>query len=169
MCGEEDSDDIPRAKKCDGEERWERVQERYEALKKQHGTKYSGPQYRFWAEALEVGLHSNVEDPPRGRMFEGSAAKGSKKPNEFKEAITDLAKVITGVMQKGQKTTPLRSSPMKQVHTSPNVSRPLKVAELQSKYIQQVKDLHGLNEVGAISQEDFEEQKRVVLEQVTSS
>ena len=40
------------------------------------------------------------------------------------EAITDLAKVITGVMQKGHKTPPLRSSPMKQVGMSPNVSRP---------------------------------------------
>ena len=60
---EEDGDDIPRAKKkkCDGEKRRERVQERYEALKKQHGTKYSGPQYCFWVEALEVGLHSNME------------------------------------------------------------------------------------------------------------
>ena len=39
VCSEEDSDDIPRAKKkFDSEERQERVQKRYEALKKQHGT-----------------------------------------------------------------------------------------------------------------------------------
>ena len=48
---------------------------------------------------------------------------------------------------------------MKQMDTSLNVSRPLKVAELKSKYIQQVKDLFGLYEVGAISQEDFDQQK----------
>ena len=45
-------------------------------------------------------------------------------------------KTFTGVMQKGHKTPPLRSSPMKQVDMSPNVSRPLKAAELKSKYIQ---------------------------------
>ena len=44
----------------------------------------------------------------------------------------------------------------------------LKAAELKSKYIQQVKDLHGLYEVGAISQEDFEQQKHLILEQMTS-
>ena len=107
-----------------------------------------------WAEALKVGLHSKVEeDSPHGRMIEGSAAKGSKKPDEFKEAITDLAKIMTDhVMQKGHKTPPLRNSPMKQVDTSPNVSMPLKAAEVKSIYIQQVKDLHGLDEVGATYQ-----------------
>ena len=104
-----------------------------------------------------MGLHSKVEEEsPRGRMFEGSAAKGSKKPDEFKEAITDLAKIMTDhVMQKGHKTPPLRNSPMKQVDTSPNVSMPLKAAEVKSIYIQQVKDLHGLDEVGATYQSVF--------------
>ena len=111
---EEESDEIvPKAKKKkqDGEERRERVQERFESLKKRHGNQYSAPQYRFWAEALEVGFHTSVEDPPRGRMFEGTA-KTSKKPNEFKEAFTDMAKVVTSVIQTGYKTPPLRSSPV---------------------------------------------------------
>ena len=168
---EDDHESMPKTKKKKSdvvEDRQQRVQARFEELKKKHGTSFTSPQYRFWAEALEVGLHTSVDDPPRGRMFEGTAAKGSKKPNEFKEAITDLAKVITGAMQTGCKTPPLRRSPMKQMDTSPNVSRPLKVAELKSKYIQQVKDLFGLYEVGAISQEDFDQQKALILEQMSS-
>lgn len=144
------------------------TKKRYKALKKQHGNKYSAPQHQFWAEALEVGLHSNVEDPPCGHMFEGSATKGSKKPDESKEVITDLAKVITGVIQKDHKTPQLRRNPIKQADTPPNVSRLLEAAELKPKYVQQVKDLHALYEVGAISQEDYEQQKRLIIEQITS-
>ena len=100
-------------------------------------------------------------------MLEGTAAKGSKKPNEFKEAITNLAKVITAAIQTGCKTPPFRSTPGSQ-WTPPNVSRPLKEVELKSKYIQQVQDLFDLYEVGAISQEDFDRQKALILEQMSS-
>ena len=119
---EEDSEDFivqkAKKKKYDVEERRERVQARFEDLKKQHGTQYTGPQYRFWAEALEVGLHCSVDDPPHGRMFESSTKSDSKKPNELKEAFTYLARVITGAIQTtGHKTPPLRSSPLKQLDT----------------------------------------------------
>ena len=85
----------PKKKKLDAKERQESVQSRFEELKKTHGTKYTSPQYRFWAEALEVGLHTSVKDPPRGRMFEGTE-KNSRKPTELKEltllSVNELSK-----------------------------------------------------------------------------
>ena len=49
----------------------------------------------------------------------------------------------------------LACSPLKQSDAvSPNVSGPLKVADLKSKHIQQIKDLFSLYEVGALSQDD---------------
>ena len=114
-------------------------------------------------------MHSSVDDPPHGRMFQSSTKSASKKPNELKEAFTDLAKDITGAIQTtGHRTPPLRSSPLKQLDTSPSISKPLRVAELKSKYIQQVKDLFSLYEVGALSQEDFDHQKGLILEQMSS-
>ena len=65
----------PKKKNLDAEERQDSVQSRFDELKKTHGTKYTSSQYRFWAEALEVGLHTSVKDPPRGRMFEGTENK----------------------------------------------------------------------------------------------
>ena len=63
---------------------------------------------RYWRWAYT----QNVEDPPHGCMFEGSAAKGSKKPNEFKEAITDLAKVIANRCDaEGSQDTPIKEQP----------------------------------------------------------
>ena len=95
---EDDIEIAPKTKKrrSDAEERQERVQAKFEDLKKRHGTKYTSPQYRFWAEALEVGLHTSTDDPPRGRMFEGP--KTCKKPSELKEAFTELAKTLTDVV-----------------------------------------------------------------------
>ena len=77
---EDDCEIAPKIKKqrSNAEERQERVQARFEDLKKSHGTKYTSPQYRFWAEALEVGLHTSTDDPPHGRMFE--SAKVARSP-----------------------------------------------------------------------------------------
>ena len=63
---------------------------------------------------------------------------------------------------------PLTTSPQKQNGTSPNVSRSLKIADPKSKYIQQIKDLFCLYEVGALSQEDFDRQKAIILDQMES-
>lgn len=104
----------------------------------------------------------SVDDPPHSRIFESTQA--TKKTSELKEAYTELGKTITGVVRMGQRT-PLTKNPLKQDDAvPPNVSRLLKVADLKSKYIQQIKDLFGLGEVGALSQEgDFDQQKGIVL------
>ena len=57
-------------------------------MKKSHSIEYTFPQYRFWAEALEVGLYTSTDDPPRGQMFDGT--KTCKKPSKLKEALTLL-------------------------------------------------------------------------------
>ena len=87
------------------EERQEQVQAKFEDLKKRHGTKYTSPQYRFWAETLEVGLHKSTDDPPRGQMFE--RPKTCKKPSELNEAFTELVKTLTDVVRGGHKIPPL--------------------------------------------------------------
>ena len=88
-------------------------------------------------------------------------------PSELKEAFTELAKTLTDVVRTGHRTPPLTSSPLKQSDAlSPNVSRPLKVADLKSKYIQQIKDLFSLYEVGALSQDNFDRQKSIIFEQM---
>lgn len=68
---EDDVEIAPKTKKWRSEavERQERVQAKFEDLKKRHGTKYTSPQYKSWADSLEVGLHTNTDNHPRGRMF----------------------------------------------------------------------------------------------------
>ena len=67
---EHDHESMPKTKKkkADVVDRQQRVQARLEELKK-HGTSFTSPQYRFWAEALEVGSHTSVDDPPPARLY----------------------------------------------------------------------------------------------------
>ena len=62
------ADEIPstskRRKTTMVQEKRVRVEAIYQELKSMHGGKYSGPQCRLWAEAIDVGRHSSTEEPP---------------------------------------------------------------------------------------------------------
>ena len=47
-----------------------------------------------------------------------------------------------------------------------NYSSPGKIADIRAKYIQQIKELHSLFESGALTETEFLDQKRPVLEQL---
>ena len=66
---------------------------------------------------------------------------------------------------KGHRTPPLASSPIKQNDVvTPNVSIPLKVADLKSEYIQQIKNLLACTQFEP-GQNGFNRQKGIILEQ----
>ena len=39
-------------------------------LKEKHSNQYTLVQYRIWAETMESGQHSSVENPPTGTFFQ---------------------------------------------------------------------------------------------------
>ena len=149
-CDSEEVPDIPptssaKRKKSLVEEKRERVQGIFEDLKGLHQTKYTAPQYRLWAEAIDIGQHVSRETPPLGTMFQrcGATPVWSSK-NELSEAFTELAKSVSSAI--GGKRTPPNQSPPKE-HRS---ITPAKAAALKTTYINQIKDLHDLFESGAI-------------------
>ena len=106
------------------EEELERVDELVDELKSKHGTLYANIQYRVWAETIDSGHHSGVDSPPR-RKFKFQGRKGTK----------------------SSPSTPPRS----QQPRSEIVLTPGKTAQLCSTYIQQIKDLHSLVDIGGLS------------------
>ena len=123
------------------EERLERVDETVDELRKKHGSKFSAIQYRVWAETISSGRHSDLEHPPRGSFWRG---------NKGKESSPDL-----NVSPSASASTPICITPVK-------------AAELKSTYIRQIRELHSLLKIGAISSEGFEKQKDVILKQMDS-
>ena len=138
------------------EEKRERVEAIYQELRSKHGGRYSGPQCRLWAEAIDVGRHTSKEEPPLGTLFHNVTKSNN---SAMSEVFVDLAKTVISVL-KGNK------SPPKQVASSPACITPVRAAGLRSTFIQHIKDLHNLYEAGALSQDEYETQKGVVLRQM---
>ena len=138
------------------EERKEHVEEVKSELREKHGASYTPLQYTLWAEMVAVGTHKSLEDPPQVQMFTGKSRK-QKPESEMSTVFTELAKSVVNVL-----------SPQALAHpptTSGGVS-PNKLADIRSKYIQQMRELHSLYELGALTESEFQEQKKPILLQL---
>ncbi len=122
------------------EEKLERVDELVDELKSKHGATYTNIQYRVWAETMDTGRHRSMDSPPRGTFFKCQGRKGTK---------------------------PSHSPPPTAQQSSAEITlTPGKTAQLRSTYIQQIKDLHSLVDIGAISNEHFVKQRDILLQQM---
>ena len=92
-------------------------------------------------------------------MFTGYRAKKTSQVEVLSTAVTEMAKVMTGV--RSASATPTSSTPTTQTGISPG-----KIANLRSNYLQQMRDLHLLYESGALTDKEFCEQKIPILEQL---
>ena len=136
-------------KKSRHAEKLERVDENIDTLKSQHGLTYTNMQYRVWAEALDSGNHDSFDSPPKGSFFKSQGRKTKS----------------TALSASGSQST----STTTECHESGGTLSltPQKAAQLKSTYIQQIKELHSLQELGAITGEHFTKQRDILLEQMT--
>lgn len=132
------------------EERTSRVSELKAELRQKHGSKYSSVQYALWSEMIVGGTHENMDEPPLVPMFGAQRPRGRASAGNLTEVITDVADKIVSVLS--PVATPTRKS-------SGNCSSPSKSVELRGKYIQQLKDLVNLRDIGALTEEEYEEQR----------
>ena len=135
-------------KKTTYEDKQEMVDDTVDELRSKHGTKFTSLQYRVWAETILSGSHESLDDPPRGSFF------GCKGQVGKKAACSNVSSQ--------QPASPTSS------HSQPTglSLTPGKTAELRSTYIKQIKELHDLLEMGAITQEHFTKQRDSLLEQM---
>ena len=138
-------------KKTAYEEKQAMVDDTVDELRVKHGTKFTNLQYRVWAETIQSGSHESLDDPPRGSFF------GCKGQSTKKSTCTNVSS-----QPPASPASPTSSSAQS---TSLSLT-PGKTAQLQSTYIKQIKELHDLLEVGAITQEHFTKQRDNLLEQM---
>ena len=133
------------------DERRERVQSLFTELQQKHGKTYSHPQYRLWAEAYVSGGHNSTESPPRGSMFHVGT--------EVHSAGSDTTQISCSA--KASVTV----SPLKRPDCTHGTSlTPRSAASLKSTYIKQIKELHELLEIKAISESDYKTQRDVIIQ-----
>ena len=133
----------------------------YRELQEKHGSLYSGPQLRLWARMITAGTHDDKEDPPKVPMITGVVPKRQKQDtlsDALAGAATAFAKAFGG--------TPVQSpTPISSLPPTPSVGiSPGKAADIRMKNLQQLRFLQNLMEDRIISEQEFLEQKRIILD-----
>ena len=147
-------------------------------LKDKQGDKYSLPQLRLWARSIISGNHDSTEEPPDLPVITGVGVKKQKKQTlseALVEAATTFAGAVRGpdIRQTGgsnatvtvlsgstaaQTPTKVVSESERSVGLSPG-----RVTELRSKKLQELRDLQCLLDQGILTEEEFAEQKVLIL------
>ena len=83
--------------------------------------------------------------------------RGTKDILLLNEALTGLAKSIVGYLSPQPNTSRVTS-------TSCATLSPAKTAQLRSKYMEQLSDLVKLREIGALTNEEYDEQRQVIVD-----
>ena len=135
------------------EERASRVNEIKTKLRLIHGSKFSNVQYALWAEMILGGTHESTDDPPPVPMFGAQRPRGRSSTGNLADALTDVADKIASAL-----------SPVSARACSPSGQySPSKSVELRGKYMQQLKEMVNLRDIGALTSDEYEEQRSVVV------
>jgi len=104
-------------------------------------------------------LNRSLDEPPGIPAFSGR----QKQPNSVQvltTAMSEMAKNIASINAVPNKSDVVSSD------VTASIS-PVKVANLRASYLKQLRDLHQLLDCGAITQGEFADQKKPILEQLT--
>ena len=149
--GEDLSQDTsgPPKKKSASEERASRVNDLKAQLRRKHGPVYAPVQYAMWAEMIVGGGHDSMDEPPPTPMFGAARARGRTNAgvSNMTEAFTALAGSLAEVISPKQA----------------NSDSPTKAVNLRGKYIQQLKELVNLHDIGALTEDEYQEHRSAVV------
>ena len=127
------------------------------SLKHRDSNNYSAPQLRLWAKMIQSGNYDDYDDPPRVPQITGIV---SNRKESLTEAITGAAVAVAKVFAPVPKT--LEHVPS----ASNNGTSPRKSTELRFKNLEQLHLLQQLKVDGVLSQEEFMEQKKIILDAI---
>lgn len=144
----------------------------YEELCEKHGdTLYSEPQLRLWARMIHCSTYDSRETPPPVPIFQGTQPKKARRES-LTEVFVDAASAFSRALKSPDRsamTSPDRSATKSPDRSTTKVSpgvgiSPGKSVELRSKHFEQLRHLQQLYEDKILSENDFLEQKQLILD-----
>lgn len=105
-----------------------------------------------------AGVHTDKEEPPQVPMLGNQRKHTCTTSNSG----TDLSDTLTGVAIAIKNAF----SPDSQRDFSKHAFSPSKALDMRSKYIQQLKDLMSLHEMGGLTTEEYEEERCIIVQQM---
>ncbi len=119
-------------------------------LQDKHGNQYSGEKCNAWTHLIHVGKHDSHDDPPDLPYFRGTKKRKLQTASE------------------GRENSP--PSPQAASKSSPSIiTSPSKRVGLRSQCIEQLVKWHSLLEKGAISQLQYDEMQKAIMEEIKSN
>lgn len=145
------------------EEKEEEVKLLAEELQELHQGKLdlNEVQYRVWSRMIITGIHSSKDVPPQVPIIVGSTPKKSKS-NAFEETIMNTATAMMKAVNKSQDTQSTQIQNIDCPLIASGVS-PSKVVDIRGKSLGQLGTLKQLFVDGILSQEEYDEQKDIIL------
>ena len=145
-------------KRSDRTEKRSKVKELKVKLQQRHGSDYSAVQYTLWAEMLVGETHDSLDNPPDVPMFGLKRVRGrsSTCSSDLNATLTGMANSIVTALSPQVPVCPSGSGI--------NSNSPSKSVELCSKYMQQLRELVNLHEIGALTTEEYEDQRRTLVD-----
>ena len=71
------------------------VDEKYDELRKKHGTNYTLEQLRMWAQMIRLGKHKSIDEPPDKPFWRGRKRKEVLQPSPRKIADISPSKKVS--------------------------------------------------------------------------
>ena len=132
----------------------------FETLREKHSVdEYSDPQLRLWARMYANGSHSDLDHPPQVPAITGQVCRLKTSNRSLTDALAGAAMAVTKMLAP--------RSPSKVSHTKPDGISPSSKANLSGQYLQQLRTLQQLRDDKTLTEEEFQEQKCMLLKNIT--
>lgn len=148
------------------------LEEIYQELKTKHGNEYSIPQLRCWARLIMTGKHQRKDNIPEflvnqpkkpKQMSLAEAISGAVKT--FSDAVKSPATTTLLVIENNNSNTSSSSTSTAFPKTANSVGiSSSKISDLRMKKLQELRELQALLEQNVLTQQEFTEQKQLVLD-----
>jgi hypothetical protein len=125
------------------QEKENNIEKAYEELRLKHKDSFKSTQLKLWARMIINDLHESYDDPPNVPLITG----------------------MTKQKRRDATTTPARAvSPPTNTLAHVNIMSPGRCADVRMKNLQQLRYLQQLHQDNVLTESEFEEQKKKVLE-----
>lgn len=153
------------------EEREDKVDDLVKELKDKNSAVYdfSDAQYYLWARMIVTGMHSSKDTPPQVPMITGTSSSRKGKSVEKETVISTAASIVKAVANVSN--TQIVHSPNSSCQSVSPVHRQLppmgvspgRAVEIRGKSLTQLSTIKQLYEENVLTEEEYEEQKKIIL------
>ena len=152
---DQSDDESAGTKKKQGRE--ERVQEIVDALKGKHSARFTHMQMRIWAEMIQSGMYSSMDDPPSTSMFVRAGTDGPNRKkgqqNPVAQALSEAATALSAAFSPGNQ----------RAGTESKCTGGLGIIESRSRLYKQLSELHELQNIGVLTEDEYQLEKDAIM------